>query len=519
MSRFSAMLAASTISFAVVRICFVISLFAFFIFISSAHSVGAATFRVDSTTDDPLLSACVDATPNDCSVRGAINAANAAAGADTIIVPAGTYTLTIATTDEDANANGDLDVIAGSTITVVGAYARTTFIQAGTIGGVSGNGVDRVFDVLAGGSLMLNNLTVRNGRTTGAGGGIRNAGTLNVHRVTVADNRTTGGSGAGGIEILTATTTTIDYSTISGNSVSVSSGGGIRTIGTAQVFIANTTISGNTAQQTGGGGIRAQSGAGGLISITNCTISGNTLNTNTGGGLSNSTTMRLRNTIVAGNVALASAATNDIGAGTFASGGTNIIGVPGTSTGWISSGATADYLNTQPNIGPLQNNGSWTDTHQLLAPSPAIDAGQDCVTNSTCDTFNAASNLTFDQRGYLRIPGGDFSPLINGIFGAATTDIGAFEFAAVAPPTAANVSVNGRVLIGNSGLTNAVVVLTDGQGNTRTTRTGSFGYFSFDGIQAGQTVIVSIISKKYSFAPQVVSVAEDLTELNFIALE
>ena len=46
----------------------------------------------------------------DCSLREAIVAANAAGGADTITLPAGTYTLVIAGMGEDASATGDLDI-------------------------------------------------------------------------------------------------------------------------------------------------------------------------------------------------------------------------------------------------------------------------------------------------------------------------------------------------------------------------------------------------------------------------
>ena len=67
----------------------------------------------------------------DCSLREAIGAANALAGADTITVPAGTYTLSIAGTGEDANATGDLDIsddltINGTTFTIIdgGALAH-----------------------------------------------------------------------------------------------------------------------------------------------------------------------------------------------------------------------------------------------------------------------------------------------------------------------------------------------------------------------------------------------------------
>ena len=88
----------------------------------------------------------------------------------------------------------------------------------------------------------------------------------------------------------------------------------------------------------------------------------------------------------------------------------------------------------------------------------------------------------------------------------------------VLAPTAASVSVSGRVLTPQGGgLTNATVVLTDASGNTRSARTSAFGYYRFDEIAAGQTCIVTVVSKRYQFTPQVITVTEDLSELNFTA--
>ena len=82
-----------------------------FAVVSAALPVSAATFTVDRTDDDANATGCVDGTPNDCSLRGAVIKANGAVGADTIVLPAGTYVLTIPMTDfEDGAANGDLDV-------------------------------------------------------------------------------------------------------------------------------------------------------------------------------------------------------------------------------------------------------------------------------------------------------------------------------------------------------------------------------------------------------------------------
>jgi hypothetical protein len=90
---------------------------------------------------------------------------------------------------------------------------------------------------------------------------------------------------------------------------------------------------------------------------------------------------------------------------------------------------------------------------------------------------------------------------------------------AQASPTAAGVSVGGRIFAGKGrGLANATVYLTDSQGNTRLTRTNSFGYYRFDDVAAGQTVIVSVASKRYQFEPRVFNVTETFDELNFAPL-
>lgn len=66
---------------------------------------------------------------------------------------------------------------------------------------------------------------------------------------------------------------------------------------------------------------------------------------------------------------------------------------------------------------------------------------------------------------------------------------------------------------------NAIITMTDSGGNTRTVRTTSFGYYRFDEVEAGQTYIVTVQSKRYQFAAQVVNVVEDLGELNFYSLD
>jgi Carboxypeptidase regulatory-like domain/Protein of unknown function (DUF3616) len=88
-----------------------------------------------------------------------------------------------------------------------------------------------------------------------------------------------------------------------------------------------------------------------------------------------------------------------------------------------------------------------------------------------------------------------------------------------AAPTAAGVSVAGRVSSAEGfAVRNALVsVMNPATGAIQTARTNSFGYFSIAGIPAGQTYIFEVRAKQYQFAPQVISVTEDVTDLNFVA--
>ena len=85
-------------------------------------------------------------------------------------------------------------------------------------------------------------------------------------------------------------------------------------------------------------------------------------------------------------------------------------------------------------------------------------------------------------------------------------------------PTSAMVSVSGRVVASNGrAISRAIVTMTDAQGNMRQAITNPFGYYRFDDVASGQTIVVSVSAKRYRFAPQVVSVNEDLTQLDFFA--
>lgn len=87
-------------------------------------------------------------------------------------------------------------------------------------------------------------------------------------------------------------------------------------------------------------------------------------------------------------------------------------------------------------------------------------------------------------------------------------------------PTAANVSISGRVVTAAGvGIKGAYVILTDSEGNARTAFTSAFGYYVLEDVPVGETYILAVSSKRYQFEPRVISVHDEITELNFIAME
>lgn len=88
----------------------------------------------------------------------------------------------------------------------------------------------------------------------------------------------------------------------------------------------------------------------------------------------------------------------------------------------------------------------------------------------------------------------------------------------VAAPTSATASVSGRVVTNEGrGVPSAFVSLTDPEGNKRVAITNPFGYYRFDEIEAGQSVLLKVVSKNYQFESRVVTTNDDLTEVDFVS--
>jgi subtilisin-like proprotein convertase family protein len=242
------------------------------------------------------------------------------------------------------------------------------------------------------GTTQLNG-TLITGNKAGAGGGIYNAtnGRLTVGTSTVITN-TASGSPGGGIDNLG--TLTVTQSALIYNAASTSQGGGLSNAGTAQ--LTNVTISDNTAQT--GGGVQ---NSGGALSLQYSTVS-----QNSSPALNNAS-----GTATVGNSILTQSSGNSCN-GTISSADYNLD--TGTSCGFSQS---HDLSNTDPQIGPLRDNGGNSLTRAIAFSSPAVDSANASVCPPT------------DQRGVAR-PQGD------------ACDRGAYEVVGYTNPNPVDIGAN-----------------------------------------------------------------------------
>jgi hypothetical protein len=225
----------------------------------------------------------------------AIDAANLNSEADTITLAPGT-TFTLTEVNNTTNVATGLPVImAGENLTIVG---NGDIIERST---AAGTPAFRLFDVAAGASLTLGDLTLQGGLASGSsfssGGAVFSTGTLALHGVTVQRNTAQGGPGinfGGWIEtpggwavgggVYSRGTLTMDGCTIQNNKAiggpgaanarhgtdgGDAFGGGVY-VGGGTATISGTSLTSNTAQggDGGKGGGRKGRGVGGGLFIS-----------------------------------------------------------------------------------------------------------------------------------------------------------------------------------------------------------------------------------------------------------
>ncbi len=360
----------------------------------------AAGFDV-TRFDDVSLGDC---TPDDCSLREAIMAANQTPGLDVIRLPAGIYSLSFPGRHENVAHTGDLDIT--DVVSIYGAGADRTTIFA--------YGIDRVFDVRPGvsGTVIISGLTIAGGDVATdhgpfdqpeAGGGIRIASTTQLFDVEIRGNAAFTGGGIaheGGTLLLSGSTVAENRAFRHGGGIAAESG---------TLNVTRTTISGNSTTEVDPSNVLSGS-AGGLWTRVATTLRNVTIGPNTASGLGDAITTvfsdirpELWNTIVdrradAGAIACL---------GSISSRDNNIFRDDSCSLAYLLR--PGDRVSVDPRLAPLRLYGGPTRTQLLLPGSPAIDAGA----NATCTTPTDQRRVAVPQDG-----NGD---------GAAICDSGAVE--------------------------------------------------------------------------------------------
>ena len=415
----------------------------------------------------------------DCSLREAVYQASLNFGTETITFAPNVF--------GNVSTGGSEILIQNQNVNIVG-YPT---LNAETLR-ITGGNTNRIFH-LNNATVNISGMALTNGNAgVDFGGAIlaENSSNLTLDKMIVRNNFAT----AYGAIYSSGGTARIINSTINNNSANT----GLAIAASGTLNMANTTVSSNL-DADGGTGIGAIYITG-TANIRNSTIAFNRTSGGTGGGIFNAGTLNIGNSIVANNIALVSPDIHQSSGAITSVGGNLVSNSNGFPMGTFSQ--MSDVLNVDPLLAALADNGGNVPTHLLSANSPALNSG---INSNAVDSFNN-SILTTDARG------GIYQRIMD-----TTVDKGAFE---ALIPLAASVSVSGRVLspAGRS-VSRAIVYLTNPQGTTRTVRTSSFGYFRFEETEVGQTYIVSVVSKQYQFTPQVVALTEEISELNFTALE
>lgn len=374
----------------------------FQISIGPLFTVNSAADTVDATPGDGL---CADSN-GQCTLRAAIQESNQEPNPDVSSINVIIFALPNPSVID--LTLGELAITSGNWI--FGPGARRLTVQRSFAPGTANF---RVFRIATGspGGVEIGRMNIRNGNAGGENGGgiLVEAG----RGISLTDVAIGGNSAANGGGIANAGALFVNRALVNSNSASAQ-GGGIFNQGFPSPRITNSTITNNTAAF--GGAIYNR----GSMWLANGTISNNTATDAATSIFNESGSINILNTIIGRDAPAAAASLS----GAFSSRGNNIVTDARNSTGF-TNGVNNDQVSENnaidPLLGALADNGGHTDTRALLTGSPAIDAGNDCVLTSSCESAPRIA-LSSDQRGRYHRKVGN------------AVDVGAFEVGTGLPP-------------------------------------------------------------------------------------
>lgn len=155
--------------------------------------------------------------------------------------------------------------------------------------------------------------------------------------------------------------------------------------------------------------------------------------------------------------------------------------------------------------------------YEVRIPSSNFGTGQPLEGRSLspANTDGSSNGDSRDSDG----SGSGGGAVVSFLSGTAGQNNHTYDFGFYLAPTAANLTLDGRVVtVDGRGIRNVVVTLTDENGVSRETLSGSLGYYRFEEIPAGQQVIVSVAAKRFTFKQdsQYVTMKDNATNVDFV---
>lgn len=187
---------------------------------------------------------------------------------------------------------------------------------------------------------------------------------------------------------------------------------------------------------------------------------------------------------------------------------------PGTGGGSRTNLLTAVFSPNTNTPGIVGTTGGNSATLNATTPDHNVTFTSNFLLFTSTTQRNLALSFSSVNPGMTLGAGG----FLQNVTAAGTGTFASNPLPAYPGPTAAAVSVSGRVSTASGrGLRNAEVTLLNSNGTVMTARTSNFGYFEFNDVASGQSVIIAVRSKQYTFTPQVLSLQDSATDINFVA--
>ncbi len=143
-----------------------------------------------------------------------------------------------------------------------------------------------------------------------------------------------------------------------------------------------------------------------------------------------------------------------------------------------------------------QSGGSFEITKSVIAGGGGNSAGGSFIIDGTIGQSAAGTTSV----------GGGFE-LTGGFWGGAAAPV-------------SDVVVSGRVTTPTGQpLRNTIVTMIDSSGVRRIATTSTFGIYTFNMVSTGQNYTMTVASKRYRFAPQILLIQTSITNLDFVGLE